>query len=87
MRAAMGGDATVPSPNQASQAVQVVLHGGKRHNVVVTSAQADNGATTTVSPTADARESRWTKTQTIWTAIGAIVAVIGAYPAYRQWRG
>ena len=55
MRAAMPDDASVPSNEQAAQAVNVVLHGGERHQVTVTAAsgsiiQADSpGATQTAT--------------------------------------
>jgi hypothetical protein len=87
MRATMSDDASIPSPEQAAQAVNVVLHGGKRNQVTVMTAQADSGGTASVKPPGEVKESGWTKTQTIWTVISVIVALIGLYVAYRQWRG
>ena len=87
MRATMSDDASIPSSEQAAQAVNVVLHGGKRHQVTVTAAQADRGATASVEPATEHKESWWTKSVTIWTVIGVIVATIGVYLAYLQWHG
>jgi len=86
LHAAMPDDDHPPSPEVADQAVNVVLHGGKRNQVTVTTAKADRGATAGVVPAGDRPES-WTKTATIWTILGVIVAIVGAYFAYRQWRG
>jgi hypothetical protein len=85
LRAATPADDSAPSPEAADQAVNVVLHGGKRNRVTVTTAQADHGATATAP--AERSESGWTKTQTIWTVIGVVIAIIALYVAYRQWRG
>ena len=87
MRATMSDDASTPSSEQAAQAVSVVLHGGKRHQVTVTAAQADRGATASVEPAIERKESWWTKNATIWTVIGVIVAIIGVYLAYLQLHG
>lgn len=87
IRATMSDDASVPTAEQAAQAVNVVLHGGERHQVTVTTAQASTGATARIEPTEERAESGWTRTQTIWTIIGVVVAVIGTYFAYRQWHG
>jgi AbiTii len=87
MRATMNDDESMPSSEQAAQAVSVVLYGGKRNHITVISAQADSGATATVEPATEKKESWWTKTATIWIVIGVIVAIIAAYFAYRQWRG
>jgi hypothetical protein len=87
MRATMSEDESIPSSEQAAHAVSVVLHGGKRNQVTVISAQADGGATASVAPIAEKKESWWTKTAAIWTVIGVIVAIIAAYFAYRQWHG
>jgi AbiTii len=84
MRAAMGDDSSVPSPEQAAHAVNVVLHGGKRNQVTVTTAQADKGASASIVVPGEQKESGWTKTQTIWTVIGVIVAIIALYVAYLQ---
>ncbi len=65
MRAAMPDDSSVPSPEQAAHAVSVVLRGGKRNQVTVTTAQADNGASANITPPAVQNESGWTRTQTI----------------------
>jgi hypothetical protein len=87
MRATMSDDASIPSSEQAAQAINVVLRGGKRNQVTVTAAHADGGATATIEPPGDVKESGWAKAATICTVIGVIVAVIGLYIAYRQWRG
>lgn len=87
MRATMSDDASMPSSEQAAQAVSVVLHGGKRHQVTITAAQADRGAMASVEPAIDHKDSWWTKNATIWTVIGVLVAAIGVYLAYRQWHG
>jgi hypothetical protein len=89
MRAAMGDDASMPSTEQAAQAVSIVLHGGRRNQVNVNTAQAATGGTAEVTPTPaeEKRESGWTKTQTIWTVIGGVFAIIAVYMAYLQLRG
>jgi hypothetical protein len=87
LRAGMPDDDTTPSPEVADQAVNVVLHGGKRNRVTVATAKADRGSTAGVLPADDQPESWWTKTATIWTVLGVLVAIIAAYLAYRQWRG
>jgi hypothetical protein len=78
MRATMPDDASVPSPESAASAVNVVLHGGKRNQVTVTTAQADTGASASVTtpPPAPQEEGSWTKTIAIWTVIIAIIAGI-----------
>lgn len=79
MRATMPDDSSVPSPEQAASAVNVVLNGGKRSQFTVTTAMADGGASASVTlPTAH-KDSGWTKTQTIWTVLGVIVAVLTLY--------
>jgi len=87
LRASTPDDEHPPSPEVADQAVNVVLHGGKRHQVTVTTAKADEGATASITPAGDRPESGWTKTATVWTVIGVIVAIVAAYFAYRQWHG
>ena len=87
MRATISDEASIPSSEQAAQAVNVVFHGGKRHHINVTAAQADSGATANIKSATEREESGWTKTATIWTIIGVVVAIIALYVAYRQWRG
>ncbi|WFE38072.1 hypothetical protein [Micromonospora sp. WMMD998] len=87
IRATMSDDASIPTSEQAAQAVNVVLHGGRRNQVTVTTAQAGDGGIAHSEPAEERTESGWTRAQTIWTVIGVIVAIIGAYFAYRQWRG
>jgi hypothetical protein len=76
MRATMPDDSSVPSPEQAASAVNVVLHGGKRSVFTVNTAVANNGASASVStPTpAEHKESGCTKTIAIWTVIIGIIA-------------
>ncbi len=70
-------DASVPSPEQAASAVNVVLHGGKRSQFNINTAVADNGASANVStPPAAHEEGGWTKTIAIWTVIIAVIAGI-----------
>ena len=80
-------DDSTPSSEVADQAVNVVLHGGKRNHVTVATAKADRGATAGVVPAGDRPESKWTKTATICTVLSVLVAIIAAYFTYRQWRG
>jgi hypothetical protein len=87
MCATMSDNQSMPSSEQAAQAVNVVLHGGKRNQVTVASAQADGGAIASIKPAGELKETGWTKTQTIWTVIGVIVALVALYIAYRAWRG
>lgn len=87
IRATMADDESIPTAEQAAQAVNIVLHGGRRNKVNVNTAQAGAGGTAHAEPPAEQGESGWTKTQTIWTIISVVVAVVGAYFAYRQWRG
>ena len=87
MRATMSDDASMPSAEQAAQALNVVLHGGKRNQVTVNAPQAASGGTASIQPAGEYKESGWTKNQTIWTVISVIVALVGLYIAYRQWRG
>lgn len=89
MRATMGEDESQPTSEQAAQAVSVVFHGGKRHQVNVNTAQAATGgsAVATAPPPTEHKESWWTKTITIWTVIGVLVAIAAAYIAYRAWHG
>ena len=79
MRATMPGDSSEPSPEQAASAVNVVLHGGKRSQFTVTTAVADNAASASVSSPTAHKESGWTKTQTIWTVIGVLLAALTLY--------
>jgi hypothetical protein len=60
---------------------------GKRNQVTVMAPQADRGATASVEPAAEHKDSWWTKNATIWTAAGVIVAIIGILVAYLQWHG
>jgi hypothetical protein len=83
MRATMPDNFSLPSSEQAAQAVNVVLHGGKRNQITVTAAQADRGATASIATNGAHKESAWTKTATIWTIIGVIVAIVGVYLTYR----
>lgn len=89
MRATMGEDESEPTSEQAAQAVNVVFHGGKRHQVNVNTAQAASGGSSIATAAAPAKhkESWWTKGVLIWTVIGVLVAVIGVYIAYRVWHG
>lgn len=59
--------------------MNVVLHGGKRSQFTVTTAVAGNGASANVSSPAAHGESGWTKTQTIWTVIGVLLAALTLY--------
>ena len=79
MRATMPDGSSEPSQEQAASAVNVVLHGGKRSQFTVTTAVADNGASANVSSPTAHRESGWTKTRTIWTVIGVLVAALTLY--------
>ena len=79
MRATMPDDSSEPSPEQAASAVNVVLHGGKRSQFTVTTAVADNAASASVSSPTAHKESGWTKTQTIWTVIGVLLAALTLY--------
>jgi hypothetical protein len=79
MRATMPDDSSEPSPEQAASAVNVVLHGGKRSQFTVTTAVADNAASASVSSPTAHKESGWTKTQTIWTVIGVLIAALTLY--------
>lgn len=87
IRATMSDDASVPSAEQAAQAVNVVLHGGKRNQVTVTAAQAGNGGRAEVKPADERGESGWTKTQTVWTVIGSVAGIIALGIAYLQLHG
>jgi len=64
------GDQDVPSAEAADQAINVILHGGKRHNVNVTVAQSGNGAAT-ATPSEPADESWWAR----WRKRGIIVGL------------
>jgi hypothetical protein len=79
MRATMPADSTVPSPEQAASAVNVVLHGGKRSVFNVNTAVADNGASASISTPAAHKESGWTKTTAIWTVVIAVIAGLTLY--------
>jgi hypothetical protein len=86
LRAGMPDDVDTPSPEMAEQAVNVVLHGGKRNQVTVMTSKADNGGSASITPNSDKPDSWWTKTSAIWTVVGVLVAVVGVYVAYRQLR-
>lgn len=79
MRATMPNDSSVPSPEQAASAVNVVRHGEKRSQFTVNTAVGDNGASASVSSPTAHRESGWTKTIAIWTVIGVPVAAPSVY--------
>jgi len=87
MRATMSDDELMPSSEETAQAVNVVLHGGKRQSVTINAAKADNSGIARIESVPEQKESRWTKISTIWVIIGVIVALIALYIAYRQWRG
>jgi hypothetical protein len=88
LRASMPDGAHVPTPEAANQAVNVVVHGGRRTNVTVNAPQADNGSNASVTEAqAERRESGWTKTATIWTIIAGLVGIVAAYLAYLQLKG
>lgn len=78
---------SIPTAQQAAQAINVVLRGGNRHQINVTAARVGAKGTAEIKLAEKQGESRWTKAQTIWTIIGGVVAIIAAYIAYRQWRG
>jgi hypothetical protein len=84
MRASMRDDSSTPSSEQAAQAVNFVLRGGRRNQVTVIAQNADDGATASVTTGSEQKESGWTKMQTIWTIIGVIVAIIALYIGYLQ---
>jgi hypothetical protein len=81
----MPHDSSVPSPEQAASAVNVVLHGGKCSHFTVNTAVADKGASARVSAEqiettpAVHKESGWTKTIAIWTVLGVLVAALTLY--------
>ncbi|MEV7230931.1 hypothetical protein AB0M79_28520 [Polymorphospora sp. NPDC051019] len=87
IRATMSDDASMPTPEQAAQAVNVVLHGGRRNQVTITTAQAGDGGIAHSQPAKERTESGWTRAQTVWTVIGVIVAIVGTYFTFRQWQG
>lgn len=65
------------------QAVTVNVE-GKRNNVNVTANRSHHG-NAGFQPASD--DSKWGRRQTIWTIISVVVAIVGAYFAYRQWKG
>jgi hypothetical protein len=62
-----------------------LCEGGKRNIVNVTANQSHHGDAGTRPPAS--ADSPWTRQQTIWTVVGVLVAIVGAYFAYRQWKG
>lgn len=76
-------DADEPSAKATDQAVNVVVSGGKRHKINVTTNQAQHGnARSTAAPASTddkdfARQAlQWTKRQTYWTIASVVLAVL-----------
>ncbi|MEU8076767.1 hypothetical protein AB0B31_15090 [Catellatospora citrea] len=84
MRATMSQDATMPTPDDAASAFNVVVNGGERNTITITATGRDSIAVAAAAPKS---ESGWTKASTIWTIISVLIATVGLYVAYRQWRG
>lgn len=85
MRTNMGDDDDLPTPDTASNAVKVVLEGGKRHQITVNANNVKDQGSVSIEQPAQT-ESGWTRTATIWTVIGALVAIVGIVLAYLQLR-
>ena len=71
----------------ASQAVNVMIHGGERHQINVTTNQAQHGDAGTAAPPGDERALRLARKQVLWAIVGVAVGVISAVLAYLQLRG
>jgi hypothetical protein len=71
------GSQTASGPG-ASVAGNQTAHGN--HNSMT-------GKDDAVAAAQSGKEYSWTRHQTIWTIVGVLVAIVGAYIAYRQWKG
>ena len=78
MRATMPDDSSEP-PGAGSQRGERRSARGKRSQFTVTTAVADNAASASVSSPTALRSRAATKTQTIWTVIGVVLAALTLY--------
>jgi hypothetical protein len=82
MRAIMPGDQTVPAPEQAAEAVNVVLNGGTRNTVTI--AQANGEATSTITVPGPDQSPFWTRSRRVGGALVGVFTIIGTLAAVAQ---
>jgi len=86
MRAVMTDDASVPSSEQADQAVNFVLNGGRRNTINVISSQTGTGGTSTVTTNpAESTPSFSTRGRLIGTFIVGLATVIATIVGIAQY--
>ncbi len=86
MRAVMTDDASVPSSEQADQAVNFVLNGGRRNTINVISSQTGTGRTSTVTTNpAESTPSFSTRGRLIGTFIVGLATVIATIVGIAQY--
>jgi hypothetical protein len=74
-----------PTPTPTPHAAGAQLGDPDANTITVTANRSHHGDAGTQP--ASAGESNWTRHQTIWTVVGVLVAIVGTYFAYRQWKG
>lgn len=84
LRAAMPRNETIPSPEVAKNAVEVVLHGGERHQVTVTAAQGRDSSATSTTSTPSEQSSWWTPWRKVGAAVVGVATVAGTVIALLQ---
>jgi hypothetical protein len=79
LQANMLDGAEVPSAEVANNAVSVVIHGGKRHKVNLTTAQASGtGTTATANAPTKGDSGSWSIWQEVGAVVGGLAAIAGA---------
>ncbi len=86
IRAALPGDAEIPTAAVADQAVNVAVHGA-RARISVTTAQSVDGSTATAAPLQEPRSGWWSRSRIIGAALAGIASIAGLGIAIAQWRG
>ena len=79
----MPKDQAVPSAETAANAVQVAIHGGRRHKVSVTAAQSATSSEAAVAPSDDS--SWWTPWRKVGGVLVGLATVAAAVLALLEW--
>lgn len=82
------GTNDVPSPAAANHAVQVVVHGGKRSPITVTTANASGeGNTVTTNPAPRPDTSLWARLRKPGATVVGLATVVAGIVAVAAWQG
>ena len=86
LRSTMPKDQEIPTPEAAANAVQVAVHGGKRHKVMVAAPQAPASVAMNTE-TASENGGWWTPARKVGAALVGLATITGTVILLIQWLG